>query len=117
MISEEKIQNSLYNNELNDTIKSFPTTENLNQSNKININNIGKIMIVPINETNEKKIEIEIKIIKRCCCIIFKHQLSTCCTHYKYECESFCKKIKKYVFFVISLAACFFFFGGFLFFV
>ena len=53
MISEEKFQNSLYNNEINDTIKSFPTTENLNQSDKININDKEKIMNVPINETNK----------------------------------------------------------------
>ena len=70
-----------------------------------------------IMKSMKKKIEIEIKVIKRGFCTIYKKQLSICFTDCKYESKGGCKILGKCIIFLISLAACFFLFGGFLIFV
>ena len=58
LISKHKINNSFYNEhtKTNNIILAYPTSENLNDSNKININDTKKTMVLPINEINEKKL-------------------------------------------------------------
>ena len=74
IISEDKINNSLNNETENgNTIKSLPSNENLNESNKIKFNVKEKITVLPVNE---RKIEIELKADRKCCCIIFKRKIS-----------------------------------------
>ena len=57
IISEDKINNSLCNDNIdNNTIESFPTTDNLNDSNQKNFNIKEKKIVLPINEKNNRKI-------------------------------------------------------------
>ena len=86
IISEDKINNSICNdNADNNTKESFPTIENLNDSNQINFNfNIKeKKIVLPINEKNNRKIEIEIKIILKSCSVRYKRKISKCCNKFK----------------------------------
>jgi len=95
IISEKKNQNSFYNDEINNTIPSLPTIENLNETDKIKIYDKEKKIIPPINEPNKRKIEIEIKIIKKCCCVRYKRKISYCCCNCfcRHMCENRCCKI------------------------
>ena len=45
---------------------------------KEKINDIT-ICTLPTNEATERNLEIEIRVIKRCCCIILKRKLPDCC--------------------------------------
>ena len=87
IISKDKIQNSIYNDEINNTMPTLPTIENLNEADKIKIYDKEKKMIPPNNESNKRKIEIEIKIIKKCCCARYIRKISDCC------CNCFCRHI------------------------
>ena len=73
IISEDKIKSSfdIDNEQINNTIKSFTESDNLEKTNTTMINEKDKIKVLSNGKINEKKIEIEIKIIKKCCCFIF----------------------------------------------
>lgn len=106
IISEDKINNSLNNDTINrNTTKSLPSNDNLNESNQIKFNDKEKIMVLPINE---RRIEIEIKVNKKCCCIILKRKASECCDKCIYCCRRNCKEITGCISCLISLVICFF---------
>ena len=91
IISKDKIQNSIYNDEINNTMPTLPTIENLNEADKIKIYDKEKKMIPPNNESNKRKIEIEIKIIKKCCCVRYIRKISDCCYCFcRHMCENRC---------------------------
>ena len=78
IIPEDKIQNSFQNENINNnTIKSFPSSETLNESNQIKFFDKEKIMVLP--EINKRKIEIEINVILKSCSIRYKRKISKCC--------------------------------------
>ena len=107
IISEDKINNSLNNETDNgNTIKSLPLNDNLNESNQIKFNDKEKITILPVNE---RKIEIEIKVDRKRCCIIFKRQISDCCDKCKYDCKRNSRKIKCVIQSFFCLVVCFLF--------
>jgi len=102
IISEDKINNSLNNETDNgNTIKSLPLNDNLNESNQIKFNDKEKITILPVNE---RKIEIEIKVDRKCCCIIFKREISDCDCYDKCECD--CKRNSRKIKCVIQSFCC-----------
>ena len=79
IIPEDKIQNNTDNSQINETIQTFPTCENINELNKIVFNNEKKINVLPINEINKGKIEIEIKVKLKKCNVRYRRKLKNCC--------------------------------------
>ena len=94
-ISKDKIQNRFPNEKINNNIKYFTSKDNFNleKTNTITmINDKEKITdnilsVLPNNETNETKLDIEIKVIKKSCCIRYKRKISNCCD----KCKNFFK--------------------------
>ena len=83
IISEANKELNFDNEHIANTIKSFPINENLNDTNKIKINDKEKIDVLPINKLNERKIEIEIQFILKSFCCRFKIKMSKCCSKFK----------------------------------
>ena len=90
LISKDKIQNLFYNKNINNTIY-ITSSENLEKTNTTIINGKEKIndidiSVFPNNEIDERKIEIEIKVMKKCCCVVCRRKISDCC----YRCNCRC---------------------------
>ena len=81
----------------NNIILTYPTSENLNDSNKININDTKKTMVLPIDEINEKKIVLEIKIKQKRFCGRLKRRLSRC----------FCENLKQKIILIVTFSLMF----------
>ena len=109
IIPEDKIQNSFQNENINNnTIKSFSSSETLNELNQIKSNDKEKIMIHPINEINKRKIEIEINVILKSCSIRYKRKISKCWDN----CKKCCCCVKSCIALPISLFILFILYGG-----
>ena len=115
IIPEDKIQNISYNSQINETIQTFPTSENLNELNQIKYNN-EKIMALPINETSKGKIEIEIKVKLKSCNVRYRRKLRNCCNKFKICCNDVCSGVGLCIGYIIGgaliFAFVFFLFGG-----
>ena len=116
IISEDKIQNRFPNGNINNNNKNFNSTDKLEKSNTT-INNDNEkiidtvILVLPNNETNQTKLEIEIKVIKKSCCVRYKRKISNCCD----KCKDFFKKCCPVVFgsilgFIVGILIIAFFF-------
>jgi len=121
IIPEDKIQNISYNSQINETIQTFPTSENLNELNQIKYNN-EKIMALPINEASKGKIEIEIKVKLKSCNVRYRRKLRNCCDKFKHCCNDNCLKdvcsgVGLCIGYIIGGAFVFFLFGGWLIFI
>ena len=74
IIPEDKIQNSITNEKINNNKDYFVSNDNLEKTNKILNYTKEKISdmtlkVFPNNETDERKIEIEIRVIKKSFCV------------------------------------------------
>ena len=87
IISEDKILNIYDNININNNIILYTSSDNLDKTNISKICDKEKIMVLPINEKNERKIEIEIKIVKKCCCVRLQIKISNCCDDCRYRCN------------------------------
>lgn len=122
IISEDKILNSFQNENINNnTIITLPSNENLNETN-FKFNSNKKIMAIPINEINKRRIEIEIKIMLKSCWLRYKRKISRCGgSDFKNFlgccCLCFLKAFCYTLGFVIGLFIVFCFFGGWIVFV
>ena len=119
IIPEDKIQNNTDNSQINETIQTFPTCENINEFNQIEYNNEKKIAILPINKASKGKIEIEIKVKLKSCNVRYRRKLRDCCDKFKHCCDKFkdCMKcFGKYCLYALAIALAlafgFFIFGG-----
>jgi len=77
-----------------------------------------KKIVLPINEKNNRKIEIEIKIILKSCSVRYKRKISKCCDKFK-DCVCFCTlKFLSYIIgFAFGLFIVFIILGGWIVFV
>ena len=76
--SKDKVKNGFNNNTITNNVKSLPLSDSLVKVNQTINNDKEKIIVLPINKENERKIEIEFKIIKRCWCIRLKVKILDC---------------------------------------
>lgn len=79
IIPEDKIQNSITNEKINNNKDYFVSNDNLEKTNKILNYTKEKISdmtlkVFPNNETDERKIEIEIRVIKKSFCVRLKNK-------------------------------------------
>ena len=79
IIPEDKIQNSITNEKINNNKDYLVSNDNLEKTNKILNYTKEKISdmtlkVFPNNETDERKIEIEIRVIKKCLCVRLKNK-------------------------------------------
>lgn len=81
IISEDKIQCNLINKNINNN-KLFSDSANYNNTISIMVNNKEETMF-PKNEKIEYKIEVEIKIVKKCCCVLCLKKMPYCCYKFK----------------------------------
>ena len=79
IIPEDKIQNIITNEKINNNKDYLVSNDNLEKTNKILNNTKEKISdmtlkVFPNNETDERKIEIEIRVIKKSFCVRLKNK-------------------------------------------
>ena len=104
IIPEDKIQNSFQNENINNNIlKSFPTSETLNESNQIKFNDKEKIIVLPLNEINKRKIEIEINVILKSCSIRYRRKISKCCYNCKDCFKECCFSVSQIIAYILGL--------------
>ena len=80
IISEDVFKNCFSNEKINNTINTFLSTDNLEKTNTAMTNEKEKIkdIVIPVhpkNKTDEKKLEVEIKIIKKSCFNRYKRKI------------------------------------------
>ena len=79
IISEDKIQNSFQDDNVdNITVKSFPSSETIDELSKNKFNVKEKKIAPPIKEITKREISIEFKVIQKDCSIRYKRKLSNC---------------------------------------
>ena len=105
-ISEDKIQNCFTNGTENHN-NFFVSTENfektdMNINKKIIYNN--PLSVYPNLKADDIKIEIEIKVIKKCCCTRFKRKMYYCCNTFDIYLNKKCYRILEKLFSIIFLA-------------
>ena len=79
IISEDKIQNSFQDdNADNITVKSFPSSETIDELSKNKFKVKEKKIARPLKEITKREISIEFKVIQKDCSIRYKRKLSNC---------------------------------------
>ena len=112
IFSEDKIKNRFNNDTINNNVKSLPLSDSLVKVNQTINNDKEKIIFLPMNKENERKIEIEFKIIKQCWCIRLKVKILDC---HDSCCRCWCEKefincfhlINKIIYFLFGLVMLF----------
>ena len=79
---------------------------NLNEK----INDIP-ISVFPSNKKTEEKLEIEIKVIKKCCCILYLRKICDCYDTFKNK-YRYCHCLAEFLLGIIFWAIIFYVFGG-----
>ena len=111
IITEDKIKDSLANINIYNNTKLFTSSDNLEKTNTTTINDKEKIIVLPFNATNEEKIKIKLKIIKKCCCVRLKIKISKCCSNCCYYCSYKCRcKCCEYINRIMIFTCCLFIF-------
>ena len=114
ILSKDKIQKAISGENIINHIKNFESSDNLNKTNTPIVNDKEKRVdtIIPVLQTQEKKIKIRIKVVLKCCivrccrsicqsCKKCKREISCCCN--KQCCSNCCKSCKAKVCTIISI--------------
>jgi len=114
ILSKDKIQKAISGENIINHIKNFESSDNLNKTNTPIVNDKEKRVdtIIPVLQTQEKKIKIRIKVVLKCCivrccrsicqsCKKCKREISCCCN--KQCCSNCCKSCKTKVGTIISI--------------
>ena len=114
ILSKDKIQKAISGENIINHIKNFESSDNLNKTNTPIVNDKEKRVdtIIPVLQTQEKKIKIRIKVVLKCCivrccrsicqsCKKCKREISCCCN--KQCCSNCCKSCKTKVCTIISI--------------
>ena len=114
ILSKDKIQKAISGENIINHIKNFESSDNLNKTNTPIVNDKEKRVdtIIPVHQTQEKKIKIRIKVVLKCCivrccrsicqsCKKCKREISCCCN--KQCCSNCCKSCKAKVCTIISI--------------
>ena len=117
LISEELIQDKLTKANIYNTENCFKTSDNIKKTNETMINLNEKIngiptSVFPSNKKNDEKLEIEIKVIKKCCCVIYKRKISNCCDKFKDKYKHCLGYLAGFLLVIIVLALIFYVYGG-----
>ena len=92
LLMEDKIQNYYINENLNNTKNNITATNEMNKTNTNTTYEKEKIFDIPLtvfpkNETENRKLEIEIKVILKCCIFRYKKKLLNCCEKFSGKCK------------------------------
>ena len=114
ILSKDKIQKAISGENIINHIKNFESSDNLNKTNTPIVNDKEKRVdtIIPVLQTQEKKIKIRIKVVLKCCivrccrsicqsCKKCRREISCCCN--KQCCSNCCKSCKAKVCTIISI--------------
>ena len=119
ILSNDKIQKAISGENVINHIKNFKSSDNLNKTNTPIINDKEKRVdtIMPVLQTQEKKIKIEIKVILKCCifrccrkicqcCKICGRETCFCCEQCKQSCSECCHRLKSKLSIIIIILIC-----------